>query len=106
MQNNSATPIPSSVNRAVALLGRLLFVLIFLRAALKHFMSETIACPASKRVLFALILVPVSGVIARSAGLSILLGYRAKFGAWLMAFFLVCVTPAMHNFWAVRASFG
>ena len=40
MQNNSATPIPSSVNGAVALLGRLLFVLIFLRAALKHFMGS------------------------------------------------------------------
>jgi putative oxidoreductase len=98
MQNNSATPIPSSVNGAVALLGRLLFVLIFLRAAPKHFMSETIAYAASKGVLFAAILVPVSGVIALSAGLSILLGYRAKFGAWLMAFFLACVTPAMHNF--------
>jgi hypothetical protein len=51
MQNNSATPIPSSVNGAVALLGRLLFVLIFLRAAPKHFMSETIAFVWNKRSL-------------------------------------------------------
>jgi putative oxidoreductase len=64
-------------------------------------MSETIVYVASKGVLFAPILVPVSGVIALAAGLSILLGYGAKFGAWLMAFFLVCVTPAMHNFWTV-----
>jgi putative oxidoreductase len=98
MRNNSATPIPSSANGAVALPGRLLFVLIFLRVAPKHFMSETIAYAALKAVLFAPILVPVSDVMAIVAGLSILLGYRAKFGAWLAAFFLVCVTPAMLNF--------
>jgi len=39
-----------------------------------HFMSETIAYAASKAVLFAPILVPVSGVMAIVAGLSILLG--------------------------------
>ena len=64
-------------------------------------MSETIAYAASNAVLFAPILVPVSGVMAIVAGLSILLGYRAKFGAWLAAFSLVCVTPAVHNFWTV-----
>ena len=64
-------------------------------------MSETIAYAALKAVLFAPILVPVSDVMAIVAGLSILLGYRAKFGAWLAAFSLVCVTPAVHNFWTV-----
>lgn len=44
---------------------------------------------------------PLSGVIAILGGLSILLGYRAKFGAWLIALFLVAVTPMMHNFWTV-----
>lgn len=34
-------------------------------------------------------------------GLSILLGYRAKIGAWLIALFLISVTP-LHNFWAVH----
>ena len=34
-------------------------------------------------------------------GLSILLGYRARLGAWLIILFLVGVTP-LHNFWAVH----
>jgi putative oxidoreductase len=34
-------------------------------------------------------------------GLSILLGYRAKLGAWLIVLFLVGVTPMMHKFWGV-----
>jgi putative oxidoreductase len=47
------------------------------------------------------IAVPLSGVIALVAGLSILLGYRAKIGAWLIALFQVAVTPMRHNFWTV-----
>jgi putative oxidoreductase len=35
-------------------------------------------------------------------GLSILLGYRAKLGAWLLVLFLVPVTLAMHQFWAAH----
>ena len=44
--------------------------------------------------------VPLSGVIALAGGLSILLGYRARIGAWLIVLFLALVTPALHNFWA------
>ena len=48
------------------------------------------------------IAVPLSGIIALAGGLSILLGYHARIGAWLIVLFLVGVTPAMHNFWAVK----
>ncbi len=47
------------------------------------------------------ILVPAAGVLAGLGGLSILLGYRAKIGAWLIAIFLLAVTPIMHNFWTI-----
>ena len=45
---------------------------------------------------------PASGILALLGGLSILLGYRAKLGAWLLVIFLVPVTVMMHNFWAVK----
>jgi putative oxidoreductase len=45
--------------------------------------------------------VPLSGVVALAGGLSVLLGYRAKIGAWLIVAFLIPVTLAMHNFWTV-----
>jgi len=85
----------------VALLGRLLFALIFLMSAPMHFTGQTIAYAASQGVPLASIAVPLSGVIALAGGVSILLGYRAKVGAWLLVLFLAVVTPMLHKFWAV-----
>jgi putative oxidoreductase len=65
------------------------------------FSSQTIAYAASQGVPFASIAVPLAGVIALAGGLSVLLGYRARIGAWLIVLFLAAVTPMMHNFWAV-----
>ncbi len=99
--SSQSTTLPQDVVAPVVLLGRLLFVLIFVMAGPNHFAAQTIAYAASQGVPLALIAVPLSGVIAIAGGLSILLGYRAKIGAWLLVLFLACVTPMMHNFWAV-----
>jgi putative oxidoreductase len=85
----------------LALLGRLLFALIFVMSAPMDFSSQTVAYAAAQGVPFASIAVPLSGVIALAGGLSILLGYRARIGAWLIVLFLAAVTPMMHNFWTV-----
>ena len=90
----------STVSAPVVLLGRFLFALIFVMAGANHFSSRTIAFAASQGVPMASILVPLSGVISILGALSILLGYRAKFGAWLIVLFLVGVTP-MHKFWGI-----
>jgi len=66
-----------------------------------HFSSQTIGYAASQGVPLASLAVPLSGVIALAGGLSILLGYRARIGAWLIALFLAAVTPMLHKFWAV-----
>lgn len=47
----------------------------------------------------ATVLVPISGIMALAGGLSILLGYKAKLGAWLLIVFLIPVTLMMHAFW-------
>jgi putative oxidoreductase len=87
---------------AVVVLGRFLFVLIFLMAGANHFNKQTIGYAASQGVPLASISVPLSGVLAIAGGLSILLGYRAKLGAWLLVLFLVPVTLMMHKFWLVQ----
>ena len=93
----------SSVPRAaIVLLGRFFYVLIFLMAAPTHFSKQTIAYAAAQGVPLASVAVPLSGIIALAGGLSILLGYRARIGAWLIVMFLVPVTPMMHNFWTVH----
>jgi putative oxidoreductase len=87
---------------AVVVLGRFLFVVIFLMAGANHFNKQTIGYAASQGVPLASIAVPLSGVLAIAGGLSILLGYRAKLGAWLLVLFLVPVTLMMHKFWLVQ----
>lgn len=87
---------------AVVLLGRVLFALIFLMSGPNHFSKQAIGYAAAQGVPFASIAVPFSGMLAIAGGLSILLGYRVKIGAWLLALFLIPVTVMMHNFWAVH----
>ena len=85
----------------VVVLGRFFFALIFLMAGANHFNKQTIGYAASQGVPLAAIAVPLSGVLAIAGGLSILLGYRAKLGAWLIVLFLVPVSLMMHKFWTV-----
>src|SRR5258708_31105937 len=81
--------------------GRILYALIFVMASLGHFSQQTIAFAAAQGVPYASVTVPLSGVMALMGGLSVALGLRAKFGAWLLSLFLVPVTVMMHRFWAV-----
>ena len=90
----------TSISTAVVLLGRVLFSLIFLMAGFSHFLHQSIAYAASQGVPLASIAVPLSGAIALLGSLSILFGYRARLGAWLIVLFLICVTP-LHKFWGV-----
>ena len=87
--------------RYLVLLGRILFAAIFVTAGPSHFSANTIAYAASKGVPLAAFAVPLSGIIAVAGGLSIVLGYKAKYGAWLIVLFLVPVTVMIHNFWSM-----
>jgi putative oxidoreductase len=89
-------------NGLVVFLGRFFFAMIFLISALGHFSKQTVDYAASQGVPLASLAVPFSGIIAVLGGLSILLGYRAKLGAWLIVLSLVPVTVMMHNIWEVR----
>jgi putative oxidoreductase len=83
----------------LVLIGRILFSAIFILTMMSHFKYETVTYAASQGLPLAPFLVPLSGIIAITGGLSILLGYKAKAGAWLIVLFLVPVTFYMHAFW-------
>ena len=85
----------------VLLLGRFFYSLLFILAGFGHFYHETIDYAAHMGLPMAQFLVPASGVLAILGGLSILLGYRAKIGAWMLVLFLIPVTLTMHQFWNV-----
>lgn len=82
-------------------LGRLLFTMLFIMSAPHHFSTGTIAYAAKAGVPMASLLVPISGALALIGGLSVLLGYWARAGAWLLVLFLVPVTFMMHRFWGL-----
>jgi len=91
-----------AVPQALAVvLGRLFFAAMFLMSGPGLFSKQTIAFAASQGVPLASLAVPFAGALALIGGLSILLGYRAKLGAWLIVVFLVPVTLMMHKFWGV-----
>jgi putative oxidoreductase len=84
----------------LVLSGRFFFSLIFLMTIMSHFKQETINyIIASGKVPAASFLVPLSGIIATVGALSIIVGYKAKMGAWLIILFLIPVTFCMHAFW-------
>lgn len=66
-----------------------------------HFKPETAQYAASAGVPMASVLVPLSGIIAILGALSIILGFKAKLGAWLIILFLIPVTFMMHKFWGI-----
>ncbi len=90
---------PHDLSRFLPLIGRVLFSVIFILSAPRHFMGSTIAYAAKAGVPLASVAVPISGLIALAGGLSVLLGYKARVGAWLLVVFLVPVTLMMHAFW-------
>ena len=84
------------------LVGRILFSLIFITAAPRHFTHEGVQHAADLGVPLASLLVPLSGVMALAGGLSVAAGYKAKCGAWLLVGFLVPVTFMMHGYWRLH----
>lgn len=88
--------------KLLVLIGRILYSSIFILSSFKHFTSDSIHYAAQNGIQLAPFLVPLSGVIALIGGLSILLGYKARIGAWLIVIFLIPVTFMMHPFWGMK----
>src|SRR6266487_4725008 len=83
----------------IVLLGRILFSAMFLKSTPGHFTRGMIGYASAHGVPAASFLVPFAGILALLGGISILLGYKAKLGAWLIVLFLIPVTFMMHAFW-------
>ena len=87
--------------KLLLLIGRILYSLIFLVTIISHFSANTIGYAQLRGIPAPTVLVPFSGALAFAGAVSIILGYKAKLGAWLIIIFLVPVTLMMHDFWNV-----
>ena len=94
------------VQQAVLVVGRLLFGGFFLYSGIHHFMdvSTMTGFAAAKGVPFPEASILLTGAMLAIGGLSLMLGYRPRVGAGLIALFLIAVTPMMHNFWTEQGA--
>lgn len=92
--------------KIILLIGRVLFSLIFIIKSLEHFSPRMVDHAVEMGVPMASFLVPIAGIIAFLGGISILLGYKAKIGAWLLVIFLLPTAFAMHKFWQSGDAFS
>ncbi len=86
------------------LIGRILFSLVFIMSGINHLtnveaMSQYAAANGVPAPTAAVIL---SGLLILAGGLSVMLGYRARLGAWLLVVFLIPTAFLMHGFWGVE----
>src|SRR5579872_2025963 len=88
--------------RYIVPLGRILFALIFISAAPRHFTHEGIQHATDLGVPAAGLLVLISGFMAVLGGLSVATGFKTKWGAWALAAFLLPVTFSMHAYWKLH----
>lgn len=88
------------------LIGRILIALIFLKSGFEKitgfsmvagYMAK-VGMPAAEFLLVGSIVFEIAG------GLMVLLGWHARWGALLLAIFIVPATLIFHNFWAVEAA--
>jgi putative oxidoreductase len=87
--------------KTIVLTGRILYSLIFITSGFGHFSQHTVIHAQQHGVPMAGLLVPFSGFLALLGGLSVAIGWKAKWGAVLLLLFLIPVTVMMHNFWTV-----
>ena len=78
-----------------------MFALVFVTSVINLFGGSAIAAASAHGVPLATIVVPLAGLLALTGGVSIVLGYHARFGALLLIVFLVPVTLVMHKFWGL-----
>jgi uncharacterized membrane protein YphA (DoxX/SURF4 family) len=85
----------------IVLIGRVLFVFLFLTSGFAHFAKRQMMVPyaASKGVPAPMAAVLGGGVLLLAGALSMLFGVWADLGALLLFVFLVPTAVMMHGFW-------
>lgn len=85
----------------IVLIGRILFVYVFLTSGYSHFANRKMMAPyaASKGVPQAMPATIAGGVLLAAGGLMVLLGIWADLGALLLFIFLAPTAVLMHSFW-------
>jgi putative oxidoreductase len=92
------------IERYAPLAGRILLALIFLLSGLSKFTAweQTAGYMASKGMPMIPFFLVSAATVELLAGLSVLLGFRARIGAAALILYLIPVSLIFHNFWALE----
>jgi putative oxidoreductase len=88
---------------ALALLGRVLIALLFIPSGWGKIagFSGLVGYIASKGVPLPQVCAAIAIATELGLGILLLVGFKARWVALLMAIFVVVITPIFHNYWAV-----
>jgi len=88
----------------VPLAGRLLISTIFIFSGLSKIPGHPAMAgfAASKGLPAADLAIWLAAAVEILGGLSILLGFQARIGAWVLLLFLIPTSVVFHNFWAMQ----
>jgi putative oxidoreductase len=86
-----------------ALLGRMLLVILFFISGFGKIpgYEGTAAYIASEGLPMPHVLAAISIVIELGGAIAIVLGWKTRFAAAVLALFMIVITPAFHKFWGV-----
>ncbi|SKB11637.1 conserved membrane hypothetical protein [Planktothrix sp. PCC 11201] len=87
----------------IPLIGRTFLATIFIHAAINKIFdfAETQTMITGRGLPLAGVLLVITIVFEILGGLSLVLGYQTRLGAWLLIVFLIPATVIFHNFWEV-----
>ncbi len=85
----------------ILLAARLCIAAVFIGASINKFMffQETIEYMATKNLPAIPLLIVLAAAVEFFGGLSLVLGYKTRFGAFILLAFLVPTTFIFHDFW-------
>ncbi|WP_231506038.1 DoxX family protein [Planktothrix serta] len=85
----------------IPLIGRTFLATIFIHAAVNKIFdfANTQTLMAEKGLPFAAVLLVGTIIVQILGGLSLVVGYQTRWGAWLLILFLIPTTLVFHNFW-------
>ncbi len=94
-----------TIQKILALLGRLLLCGIFLSSGINKIMEweQTASYMAAKGMPLVKVLLGGAILFEMVGGLSVVVGFKARIGATLLVVFLIPTTIIFHDFWAYEA---
>jgi putative oxidoreductase len=94
------------VNHSALLVGRILLSLVFLNAGYRKLMAVAGSAGYFGKLGFPMpeVLVWVAIAIELGGAILLILGWKTRWAAWLLALFTLVATFAAHRFWEVDAA--